>query len=56
MKLEEKIQKKLDSYGFTLDDLTSEELEKLKEEIEAEDRGEFIIDGVLFYKPVFRKK
>lgn len=47
MKLEEKIKEKLNAYGLCISDLSSEELEALKEEIKAEERGEYVIDGVL---------
>ena len=47
--MEEKIKKALaeDGHGLTIDDLTQEELEELKEEIIAKEKGFMILDGVL---------
>jgi len=56
MDIEKKIKDKLDSYNLSIDDLTSEEIESLKKEIEAEDKGEVILDGVLFNIPPFRRR
>lgn len=52
--MEQKIQEKLQEYGFTLEDLTTEELEQLKAEIEFEKKGGIILDGVLANKPLYR--
>ena len=40
------IKQKCAEYDITPDVLTPEELEMLKEEIEAEQRGEFVLDGI----------
>lgn len=56
LKIEERIKEKLDEYGFKSSDLTLEELNELKEEIEAEQRGEIVIDGVLASMTPFRKR
>lgn len=52
--MEQKIQEKLQEYGFTLEDLTTEELEQLKSEIEFEEKGGVILDGVLANKPRYK--
>ena len=54
--MEEKIKQKLDEYDLTIDDLTSEELERLKEEIRMEEKGYVILDGVLSSIPPYRAK
>ena len=41
-------------YGFSLEDLTPEELNALNEEIEAESKGMIILDGVLFHKDKYK--
>ncbi len=45
--MEELIRKKCEEYDLTPDLLTPDELSELREEIEAEQRGEYILDGVL---------
>lgn len=45
--IEKKIKEKLDEYGFIESDLTPDELEELREEVEDELNGMTIIDGVL---------
>lgn len=52
--MEQKIQEKLQEYGFTLEDLTIEELAQLKAEIEFEEKGGVIFDGVLAHKPMYK--
>lgn len=52
--MKEKIQKKLQEYGFTLKDLTTEEQEQLKAEIEFEEKGGVILDSVLAHKPRYK--
>lgn len=52
--MEEKINKKLQEYGLTLEDLTTEELEQLKVEFEFEEKGGVILDGVLANKPRYK--
>lgn len=51
IKIAKLMKSELDSYGFTEDDLTQEELYQLKEEVEAELKGSIIMDGVLFSIP-----
>ena len=46
--IETLIKKKCKEYGIPPEILTPEELEELKEEIKAEQNGEWILDGVLF--------
>ncbi|MDE6493680.1 MAG: hypothetical protein K2O66_05030 [Bacteroidales bacterium] len=41
------MQKKAELYGISIDLLTSEELNLLREEVEKEANGIFVIDGVL---------
>lgn len=53
--MKEKMIKKLQPYGLTLNDLTSEEVELLKKEIAEEQEGKIIIDGVLSNKPLYKK-
>lgn len=52
--MDKRIKKKLEEYGFTLEDLTAEEFEQLKTEIEQEQKGYVILDGVLANKPLYR--
>ncbi len=47
------IKQKCAEYDITPDVLTPEELEHLKREIEAEQRGEFILDGILHDPDIF---
>ena len=54
--MEEKIKKELAEYGFSMDDLTNEELEELKQEIKLKEEGHVVLDGVLFSKPMYFKK
>ena len=53
--MEEIIKQKCAEYGITPDALTPEELETLKKEIEAEQRGEMILDSVLDDPNVFSR-
>ena len=48
--MEELIKQKCAEY-----DITPEELEQLKREIEAEQRGEFILDGILNDPDIFTR-
>jgi hypothetical protein len=45
--MENKIRQQLEEYGLTENQLTKEELEKLKGEIEAKEQGLEVLDGVL---------
>ena len=45
--IEFQMKKKAESHGVSLDLLTSEELKLLREEVEKEAKGFFVIDGVL---------
>lgn len=56
MNIEEKIQKELESYGFTKDMLTAEELKQLEQEIELKEQGYLILDGVLSSIPVYSRE
>ena len=51
--MEKKIDAKLKDYGFTRKDLTKEELDCLKNEIQEEEKGNWILDGVLAFKSRF---
>lgn len=53
--MKDKIKERLKEHDLIETDLTSEELTELKEEIEAEERGETVLDGVLFYINVFER-
>ncbi len=53
--VKKKIKEKLQEYGFIESDLTSSELEELKEEVEAELKGYTILDGVLFNIPSYER-
>ncbi len=46
--MDELIKQKCEEYGVSPDVLTPEEREQLKAEIEAEQRGEMILDSILF--------
>jgi hypothetical protein len=50
LNLQEEINKELQHYGFTEEDLTPDEMAQLKEEIKIRLQGGFVLDGVLFYK------
>lgn len=54
--MEEKVIEKLNEVGLTPDDLTKEELERLKEEIELEEDGIIVIDGVLSDSKIFYRR
>lgn len=45
--METKIKQLLAEEDLEISDLTNEELEELKEEIAIEEKGEFVLDGVL---------
>ena len=45
--METKIKAKLEKYDLTIEDLTQEEIEQLKEEITDEENGITYLDGVL---------
>lgn len=54
--MEEKVVEKLNEVGLTPDDLTKEELERLKEEVKLEEYGIIIIDGVLSDSKIFYRR
>lgn len=54
--MEEKIDEKLEQYGLSRSDLTDEQMEELKEEINQEKEGMVLVDSVLFEMPVYSKK
>lgn len=45
--MENKIKAKLEEYGLTMDVLTQDELEQLRDEIISEEKGETLLDSVL---------
>lgn len=45
--MDKRIKKELEIYGLDIEDLTKEELEELKREIEEKERGVSFLDGVL---------
>ena len=53
--MDELIKKKCAEYDITPDVLTPEELETLKQEIEAEQRGEMLLDSILDDPAVFSR-
>lgn len=53
--IEELIKERCAEYDITPDILTPEELETLKKEIEAEQRGEYILDSILDDPAVFSR-
>lgn len=54
--MEELIKQKCESVGLSPDILTPEEIEKLKEEIKAEQRGKMILGGVLDNQELYFRK
>lgn len=54
--MERKVREELNVYGLTTEDITTEELEQLREEIEAKSKGMHILDGVLAFIPPYRNK
>ena len=53
--MEELIKQKCAEYDITSDVLTPEELETLKKEIEAEQRGDIVLDSILNSPNVFSR-
>ena len=53
--MEELIKQKCAEYDITPDVLTPEELETLKKEIEAEQRGEIVLDSILNNRDIFTR-
>ncbi|MBQ8779259.1 MAG: hypothetical protein IJZ49_06035 [Alistipes sp.] len=47
--MEAKINKKLEKAGLVLEDFTTAELQELRKEIAIEEKGEFVLDGVLHH-------
>lgn len=54
--MEEKIKAMLDEYGLTADQLTENEIERLKEEIKAKEAGNTVLDSVLDNPELFYRK
>lgn len=54
--MEAKIKERLAEYELTEQDLTTEEMAELKEEIAAEERGETVLDSVLDNPSIFYRK
>lgn len=52
--IEREVKEELDIHGLTIEDITTEELEKLREEIEVKSKGMHILDGVLAFIPPYR--
>lgn len=53
--MEDKIKEKLEKYNLVESDLTADELEELKSEIEEEEKGNIVLDGVLFHINVYER-
>lgn len=54
--MEDKIKQLLADYGLTKSQLTSEELDKLKEEIKAKEKGLIVLDSVLENPSLFYRR
>lgn len=54
--MEAKIKAKLDEHNLTIEDLTQEEIEELKWEIEQEEKGAQFLDGVLENPDLFYRR
>ena len=54
--MEDKIKRVLEEYGLTESQLTKEELEELKEEFKAKERGVEVLDGVLSNPSLYYRK
>ena len=54
--MKDKIKQKLEDHNLTINDLTQQELEMLKEEVKAEEKGEIVLDGVLSFIPPYREE
>lgn len=53
--IEERIKQEVEECGLLIEDLTQDELNKLKEEIIERDNGATILDGVLFSIPIYER-
>lgn len=54
--MEDKVKQMLEDYGLTENQLTDEELDKLKEEIKAKEEGRMVLDSVLDNPELFYRK
>lgn len=54
--MEDKVKQMLEDYGLTENQLTKEELDKLKEEIKAKEEGRMVLDSVLDNPELFYRK
>lgn len=54
--MEEKIEELLAEYGLTIDQLTEQEIEQLKEEVKAKEAGATIIDGFFSNPGLYYRK
>ena len=54
MDIEKKIDEKLRDSIFTREDLSDEEMELLIKEIQYEEKGYWVLDGVLARKPMYK--
>ena len=52
--IKRKMEEKIESFGFSKNDLTQEEWSELEDEIKAELDGAIILDGVLTSIPPYR--
>ena len=55
-KIEAAMAEKLEEYDLTAEDLTEDEIKQLREEVECELNGGFVLDGVLFNPKIFSRK
>ena len=55
-KIDKAVEGKLLMYGYIPEDLTSEEMDRLRKECELELRGGVVFDGVLFSRAVEGRK
>lgn len=46
----------VESFGWKVEDLTEQELKKVEKEIEDQEKGMIIPDGILFFKPITSSK
>ena len=54
--MEERIKQELAEYGLTIDQLTTEELHRLAQELEMRDKGIEVLDGVLSNPQIYYRK
>lgn len=54
--MESKIKARLDAHNLTIEDLTQEEIEQLKVQIEEEEKGGIFLDGVLSNPEIYYRR